>query len=120
MLKALNDEAAGVTGEPVVEERPIAASSVSYASAYFTPSFTPGDKVELVLTADKPVGLYARIGSKPTLTAAGRAKNLCNQEGTTLSCKFTVPAAGASYFVRVKPGTYGEVANFRLKAIVTK
>lgn len=120
MLKALNDEAAGVTGEPVVEERPIAASSVSYASAYFTPSFTPGDKVELVLTADKPVGLYARIGSKPTLTAAGRAKNLCNQEGTTLSCKFTVPAAGASYFVRVKPGTYGEVANFRLKAVVTK
>ncbi len=121
-VKALNDEAAGLDGAArITKETTIADDSVRWISAYYTPSFAAGDKVELVITSERPVGLYARIGSKPTLTNAGRAKNLCNEQGAgTQVCKFEVPPTGASYFVRVKPIDVGRRADFKLVAFVTK
>jgi hypothetical protein len=118
-VKALNDQAAqggGTTG--TVEEKTLITNRVvRNVSAYETIGVPGGAKLEVSMTGEGSgnMDLYVRLGAKPTVSSfACKSVNA----GNTESCSVTAPAAGGTYYVRVRP-TSGQ-ANVTVKAKITR
>jgi hypothetical protein len=108
-IKAINDEAASTTtSTPVGETKELFKDvTVTYSSKYATVGVPGGAKLVVTMTGTGNSDLYVRLGSKPTIyTFTCKSTNADSNE----TCTVTAPAAGGSYYVRVRPRTEGTIS----------
>ncbi len=106
MVKSLLDQAAdgGTTAVTPVEKKLFSGNEITVktSSQYEAVGVPGGAKLKVTMTGTGNADLYVRLGAKPTIYSfAAKSVGPTSNE----SVEVTAPAAGGTYYVRVKPGT---------------
>lgn len=95
----------------------LANATVGSSSRYETIGVTGGAQLTVTMTGEgKNADLYVRLGARPTVSSFA-----CKSAGTTNteSCSVTAPAAGGTYYIRVRPVETAGEAQVTVTATIT-